>query len=783
MKYSEFSKDNKEVVILRPDLPRPWINYLYNEEYCAIISHTGGGYSFEHDCKTKRITTWNPDNLFTDRPGRYVFLRDRDSKEYWSINWQPICPEKHNFQCRHGLGYTVISSETNKIKGEITYFVPRKEPMEIWKIKISNKDNKKRNLSMFSITELILGDFQTELLYKNIFAMYNKSWFDKKLQAIVSMKNTWGWGGVYPHQAYVGANFKIHGWETRRENFYGRYLIPSRPEAVLKGKCSNTDNHGENMVSALQHNFTLKPNEEREFVVMLVHAKSQQEGNKLLKKYRNLEIVEKSLKEVQNFWQKLVDKVEVVTPDKNFDRMVNVWSKYQLYTANTWSRSPSYYHEGTGGKGYRDSCQDAEGILSLNSEYVKNKLRAIAILHFKDGHTASGWSDHYGPFTDSPRADHPAWFTYTLSAYIKETGDIEFLNEKAKWLDGGQGTMFEHILANINYLWTHRGKHGSPLIGIADWNDAIDSAGDEGKGESVWLGIAFHRTLLYGAELAGVLGKKDIQADLLSKAKEMKKILNSSAGWDGRWFLGGYTDEGKPFGSSKNKEGSIHMNSQTWAVLAEVCNDKRQKQVMSMVDKYCDTVHGPALLRPAYKQTDLSIGRITKFVPGVKENGAIFCHAVAFKIVADCMAGRGNEAFDSYQKINPACQKNGYKVEPYVFAEYLIGPDHPYNFGEGAYTWITGTAAWMYLAATEWILGARRDFEGLRIDPCIPSKWNKCFIKRTFRDDTYEISIKNPKHVSKGVQSITVDGTPIEGNLVKYFGDGKVHQVKVIMGK
>ncbi len=358
------------------------------------------------------------------------------------------------------------------------------------------------------------------------------------------------------------------------------------------------------------------------------------------------------------------------------------------------------------------------------------------------------------------------------------------MNEKVRWLDGGEGTMFEHVLANVDYLWNHRGKHGSPLIGIADWNDAIDSAGDEGRGESVWLGIAFHRTLLYAAELAGILGKNDVETDLLNKAQEMKKILNGPDGWDGDWFLGGYTDEDTPFGSLKNKEGKIHMNSQTWAILADVCGEDRKRQVMSMVDKYCDTEHGPALLRPAYTQTDLSIGRITKFAPGIKENGAIFCHAVAFKIVADCMAGRGDQAFDSFQKINPACQKSDlYKVEPYVFAEYLVGPEHPYRFGEGAYTWITGTAAWMYLAATEWILGARRDFEGLRIEPCIPSKWDKCFIKRTFRQDIYEISIENPKHVNKGIKSITVDGNKIQGNLIKPFGDGKAHKVKVVMGK
>jgi len=782
-KYGYFSGDRKEFIITTPRLPKPWINYLYNEKYCAIVSHTGGGYSFEQDCRTKRITAWNPDNLFTDRPGRYVFLRDNENRKYWSINWQPICPETQDFQCIHGLGYTVISSTVNKIRGQITYFVPLKGSLEIWKIKISNESKKKRDLSLFSVVELIINDFQVESLFKNIFAMHNRAWFDKKLQAIISAKNSWGWEGVYPYRTYFGANFEVHRWETRRESFYGIPILPSRPKAVIEGRCANIENLGENMVSALQHNFTIKPEEEKNFVILLVHTKERELAKKLLTKYRSLLAVDKALQEVKTFWDKVINTVKVKTPDEDFDRLVNIWLKYQLYTTNAWSRSPSYYHEGTGGRGYRDSCQDAEGILSLDSAHAKNKLRKIAILHAREGYCASGWSDDYGPFKDAPRADHPVWFTYAVAEYVKETGDINFLNEKAKWLDGGEGTIFEHCLANINYLWTHRGQHGLSLIGAADWNDAIDSAGDKGRGESVWLGIAFHRTLLYAARLAGILGKKDIEKDLLNRADEIRRIVNGPAGWNGRWFKTGYTDEGDPFGSIENKEGRIHINSQTWAVLSEICDTEKQREVMSMVDKYCDSAHGPVLLAPPYRKIDPSIGRITKFTPGMKENGAIFCHATAFKIVADCMLGRGNKAYESFCKINPMTQNiDVYKAEPYVFAEYLIGPSHPYRFGEGAYTWLTGTAAWIYLVATEWILGARRDFEGLRIDPCLPEHWEKCWIERPFRNAIYRIKIENPKHVEKGVKEIYVDGEKVNGNIIKPHADGKIHEVRVIMG-
>ena len=784
MTYGHFSSDGREYIITDPNLPRPWINYLYNSEYCAVISHTGGGYSFFKDCRTTRLTTWNPENLYTDRPGRYIFLRDNDSGRYWSLNWQPICPEKQDFQCRHGQGYTVIKSRVAKIRGKITYLVPRDEPCELWQVSIKNEDTKERNISVFSYVNQILGDFQLELLFKNIFALYNEADFDTELEAIIAQKHTWGWERAFPYIGFFGSSAPVRGYDCRKEAFWGRYERANRPEVLVKGRCTNSKAYGENMVSSLEHNFKLKPEEEISFTIIMGLAKEKREAARLLKKYRDPNEVKKALKKINHFWQSLMEKVVIETPDPDFDRMVNIWSKYQLYTANTWSRSPSYYHEGTGGRGYRDSCQDAEGILSLDAAYTKNKLRTLATMHFKDGHCASGWSDDYGPFTDSPRADHPVWFTYTLVSYVKETGDIDFLREKIRWLDGGEGTIFEHTLANLSYLWKNRGRHKVPLIGIADWNDAIDMAGRKGKGESVWLGIAFHRSLLYAAQLAHLLNKKEVEEELLDKASQMKEILNSSLGWDKGWYLAGYNDEGEKFGASECREGRIHLNPQTWSILARVSEGEREKKVLAAIDKYCDTRHGPVLLHPAYTTLDLSLGRITKFARGIKENAAIFCHAVAFKIVADCMAGRGDKAYQSYSKIHPMKQPNYevYKAEPYVFAEYLVGPDHPYLFGEGAFTWITGTAAWMYLAATEWILGARREFEGLRVDPCLPRSWHRCRIKRTFRGDVYDILIKNPEGVEKGVRKLMVDGKKIKGSVIRPFGDGRVHNVEAIMG-
>lgn len=417
---------------------------------------------------------------------------------------------------------------------------------------------------------------------------------------------------------------------------------------------------------------------------------------------------------------------------------------------------------------------------------------------------APGWSDTYGPYPNRPFKDHPTWLAPSISAYVKETGDLNILNQEIPWLkdkwreggtkididwnDGanqdGEGSLFEHLLAQLNFTFNDVSIHGIPRVGEADWNDALDMAGRRQIGESVWLGIALVRSLKLLAELANLLNKKDIQEDLLEKARIMSKRINES-GWDGEWYLAGYNDDLVPFGSSKNNEGKIFLNSQSWAILADIVPSERIPIILKSVDKHLSGPHGLALLAPAYTVFDPKLGRIAMFSQGTKENAAVFCHAQTFMICAYAKLGMGNKAYEQMCRIMPNKQKNMelYKAEPYAYAEYLIGPDHPYAYGEGAYTWLTGTAGWTFMAATEWILGARREFEGLRIDPCIPSKWQKCRIRRPFRGAVYDIEIFNPNKVEHGILSIEVDGEKIEGNIIKPHKDGKVHKVKVVMGE
>ena len=807
MKYGHFSKDGLEFVVTNPNTPRPWINYLTNEDYCAIISHQAGGYSFYKDCRTDRLLRWLPENWHFDRPGRYLYIRDKDKKNCWSATYQPIRSKYTFYEARHGLGYTVIETEYFGIRTKLTYFVPRNDACEVCLVEIANKSNKKRTLEVFPYIEWLLGDYHLELRYRNIMNLYNRVWFDKTHQAIFA-KKTAAWGDFdiqsFHYNAFFGSSLNVKNYITRKDAFTGRFNNEERPESILSGNfktvpfCS-----GEDGVAVFKHEVTLQPKKSREFTFILGQADSIHDAGRMLSKYRDIKQAKKELDLTKGLWrERIVNNIIVETPDKDFNLMMNIWVKYQVYICNFWSRSPSYYHEGSGGRGYRDSCQDAEGIMSIDPDHAYKKIKKIASLVRKDGTSAPGWADTSGPGDHRPNKDHQVWLTSTVAAYIKETGNKEILNEyipylKDRWIRGwyidpdfkggsktdGEGTLFEHLERNLNFTFNDVGERGLPLIGHADWNDAIDAAGIKEKGESAWLAMALVRSLKILSELAALIGKKDTAKDLMDKAAAMTKRINSLC-WDGNWYTRGYTDDGTVYGSGKNKEGKIYINSQSWAILSGITDKKRTEVILKSVDKYLDGKHGLALFYPAYSKYDPKLGRISMFSEGTKENAAVFCHAATFQIVAECLAGRGDKAYSGMKKIMPNAQKDYdlYKTEPYVYAEYLVGPEHPYLYGEGAFTWITGTAGWAFMAGTEYLMGMRRDYDGLRIDPVIPSKWKRCKMVRPFRGAVYEIEVKNPKGVERGVKELYVDGELQEGNLIKAGGKNKRYKVEVVMG-
>ena len=813
-KYGRFSKDGSEFIMTTPLLPRPWINYLTNERYCSIISQCAGGYSFYKDCRTDRLLRWLPESWHFDRPGRYLYVKETQNPKsknkksrVWSVTYQPLRVKPQSYQARHGLGYTVIESRYYGLRFELTYFVPPNDDCEIWIIKINNESKKTRNLELYPYLEWLIGDYHMELRYRNIMNLYNRVWYDRQEKAIFAKKTAfWGDLNIQPFKyiCFFASSLKVERYSTRKDVFLGKYNTEEAPQGILNGSMQNTPFcSGEDGIACFKHTLKLKPGERKEFTILAGQLEGAAKVKRTINKYRDLNKAKKELDNTKLYWKKkILDNVIVKTPDKEFDLMVNIWLKYQLYICNLWSRSPSYYHEGSGGRGYRDSCQDSESILSINPDLTRRRILKIASLIRQDGTSAPGWADTTGPAGHRPNKDHQIWLTSTVHAYIKETGDKYILYKvipylKDRWINGwkvdhnfhgpsrvdGKGTLFEHLEKNLNFCFNDVGKRGLPLIGHADWNDAIDAAGIKLKGESVWLAQALVRSLKQLAELAELIGRKEKGRDFRNKAKVMSQRIDKY-GWDGSWYARGFTDSGHVYGSKVNKEGKIYLNSQSWAILADIPDKAKQKKIIQSVKSYLDGPHGLALFAPAYTKYDPELGRISMFSEGTKENAAVFCHAATFMAVALCQAGRGDLAYDAMCKIMPVKQKDFdlYKTEPYAYAEYLVGPGHPYLYGEGAFTWITGTAGWNFMAATEWILGARRDFEGLRVDPCIPRRWKRCFVRRHYRGAIYDIEISNPKGVQQGVKQVYVDGNKIDGNLVKSYADAKVHKVKVIMG-
>lgn len=813
MKYGHFSSDGLEFVMTNPVVPTPWINYLTNDTYCAIISQCAGGYSFYRDCRTDRVLRWAPDYKNLDRPGRYIYVRDvsatskKSKPKVWSLTYQPLRVELDSYECRHGLGYTVISSSYSGVSSQITYFVPVNDDCELWLVSLKNDTNKEKKLELYPYIEWLVGDYHEELRYRNIMNLYNRMWFDENHQMMFGWKTAF-WQGMnikeFKNYSFFASTLDVKGYATRKAEFLGRYNTEEKPESILEGKFKNSALcSGEDGIGCFKHQVKLAPKQTKEFVVILGATEGQANAIKLVEKYRDLAQAKKALQETQDLWrQRIVNNITVRTPDAEFDTMVNTWMKYQVYICNLWSRSPSFYHEGSGGRGYRDSCQDSESIVSINSELTRKRILHLASLIRRDGTSAPGWSDTTGPAPHRPNKDHQVWLTATVRAYIQETGDQAILDEyvpylKDKWVGGwetdpnhkggavtdGEGTLLEHLEKNLNFCFNDVGERGLPKIGHADWNDAIDAAGKKHKGESVWLAEALVRSLKYFAELALVKKDKAKAEEFLQKAKTMSERVNEIC-WDGEWYKRGFTDDGIAYGTKNYDGGKIHTNAQSWAILSGIAEGERLTKILKAVERYLDGPHGLALFYPAFSSFHPELGRISMFSEGTKENAAVFCHAAHFMIVAYCMAGKGNRAYDSMCKIMPNKQKNYdlYKAEPYVYAEYLVGPENPYRYGEGQFTWITGTSGWAFMAATEWILGAKREYNGLLMDPCLPSGWKKCSIRRPFRGDVYEIEIENPKGVEKGVREVYLDGVRLDSTLVKPVGDGKTHQVRVVMG-
>ena len=793
-KYAHFSPDRREFIITRPDTPAPWVNYLSNGRYNGLISHTAGGFSFYKSPRDSRITRWRYNSLPIDRPGRYVVLRDKNSGEFWSPTWQPTMKALLNFECRHGLYYTRISSLYDEIQASLLYFVPADDDLEIWQVTLKNISPQKKYLDIFAYDELALGHALVDLINQPNDQHFNDVHFDRDHEILLASKRYWvTYAGATVKQAnqawdqyvFFASSLPITGWDGSKDQFIGRWRSEANPVAVEEGRCFNTEITAGDAMAALQSELYLDPGEEKTFALMMgvvPRPQHRKQAAKIVKKYRDPARVHAAFKALRREWDDYLSHVQVETPDEEMNTMLNVWNQYQTSVTFKFSRDASYYHGGLlFGRGYRDSCQDVLGPVIPRPEWVRERILEMTRFQFKDGSTFHLYYPLSGGGEKTGHSDTPLWLPLAVMTYLKETGEFALLKEKTPFYDEGEATVLQHLYAAIDYTLANLTERSLAKFGPGDWNDTLDYLGRGGVGESVWVTQFLGYILRETIALCKVIGDKKTESRFRKEHARVAEAVNTRC-WDGEWYSRGTNDLGEVIGSSRNEEGRIFLNTQSWAVISGIATGERARMCMDSVIKHLETPKGPKILHPAYTKIDPNIGLATRCVPGKKENGAVFNHPVSWAILAECLLGRGDRAFEIYKKalpMNPVIDIDRYQVEPYVYAEYVTSPDHP-TFGQASHSWLTGSSAWMLRDGLDYICGVRPEYDGLRIDPCIPSAWRSYKVWRRFRGHLFEIQVSNPVGVNKGVRALQVNGVLIPGDLIR-LSDAET--AKAIKGK
>ncbi len=804
MQFGHFDDANREYVITQPDTPLPWINYIGCEEYFGIISNTAGGYSFFRDARLRRLTRYRYNNVPFDLGGRYIYLRDNDSKEFWSPSWQPTQNKLENYECRHGLGYTIIGSKYAGIEASTRYFVPLGENLEVWQFTVKNTRDTKASISAFSAIEFCLWDAQDDST--NFQRNFNTGQVEV-VDDVIYHKTEYR--ERRDHFAYFACSVKPAGFDTQRDTFFGAYRGWANPAAVERGESFNSVAHGWAPFGSHHVKLDLEPGETKQIIFLLGYHEnpkdqkfdppnSQVINKKTVKpviaKYLDAKNVEAAFQKLKDYWTDLLSICRVETPDVHTNRMVNIWNPYQCMATFNLSRSASFYESGIGrGLGFRDSNQDLLGFVHMVPSRARQRILDLAATQLPTGGayhqyqplTKRGNDDIGGNFNDDPH-----WLIIGVSAYIKETGDWSILDELVPYDNeaGSETPLYEHLERSFQYTLDRLGPHGLPLIGRADWNDCLnlncfsDTPGQsfqcttnkDGKvAESVFIAGLFVWSGQELAEIACHQGRGDEANKYCAEAAKMEEVIRKH-GWDGEWFIRAYDDFGKKVGSKECEEGKIFIESQGFCVLAGVgLNNGMAQKSMNSVRKHLATEHGIVLQQPAYSHYYVPYGEISSYPEGYKENAGIFCHNNPWVIIAETRLGNGDQAHDYYTRICPSAREgisDLHRCEPYVYSQMIAGKDAP-THGEAKNSWLTGTAAWNYYAIVQWILGIRTSLDGLQVAPVIPTSWKSFKASRKFRGVTYNVEVERAGDGNN--VELTVDGKPVLGDIVPPPTDGE----------
>ena len=811
MKFGYFDDANREYVITTPKTPLPWINYLGCNEFFSLISNTCGGYTFYKDAKLLRMTRYRYNDVPNDINGKYFYIKEGNT--VWNPGWKPTQTNLDSYECRHGIGYSRFTGMKNELEASVLTFVPMDDNCEISQVKLTNKSNAAKTVSLFSYVEWCLwnADDDSRNFQRNLSTgevevigstIYHKTEYRERRN----------------HYAIYSVNTPVDGFDTSRDAFLGAYRGANNPEVVENGKATNSIASGWSPIASHQINVTLAPGETKSFVFVLGYIENPEDqkweapgiinkkpANAMLAKYQSDADVDKAFAALNTYWNDLLSKYTVKSSNDKVDRMVNIWNQYQCMVTFNMSRSASYYESGIGrGMGFRDSCQDLLGFVHLIPDRARQRIIDIASTQFQDGSayhqyqplTKKGNSDIGSGFNDDP-----LWLIAGTSAYVRESGDTSILTEMVPF-DNDMSVaqpLMNHLKRSFDYIVNHKGPHNLPLIGRADWNDCLNlNCFSEHPGESfqtfgpsegpvaesVFIAGMFVK---YGEEYAQLCELMGDQAEADYARAEVQKMYDAvlKDGWDGEWFVRAYDAYGHKIGSKECEEGQIYIESNGFCPLAGIgVKEGLAEKALDSVKEKLDTKYGVMILQPAYTKYHLELGEISSYPPGYKENAGIFCHNNPWVSIAETVIGRGDRAFEIYQKTCPAYVEEFseiHRTEPYVYSQMVAGADAKFH-GEAKNSWLTGTAAWTFVNVSQHILGVYPTHKGLSIDPCIPKGFGDFEITRKFREGTYNIKVVNPDNVEKGVKSITVDGKTLDGCVVPYEKGKTEYNVVVTMG-
>jgi N,N'-diacetylchitobiose phosphorylase len=797
MQYGYFDDSNKEYVIIRPDTPKSWSNYLGSTEYGAIITNNAGGYSFYNSAAQGRFTRLRFNAVPMDQPGRYIYLRDRESGDFWSASWQPVGKplDQYKSECRHGTAYTVISSEYAGIRAKTTYFVPLGKLYECWHVKLTNLSERPRNLSAFTYVEYVgnwsayddLVNLQyTQHILKmdvaggsidhgtNVNLPYMPDNFAEKDQ------------GRHTFLAVVGA--EVSGYDTDRTAFLGTYGSYARPAVVERGQCTNSLAAGDNGCGTFQIDVALAPGESKEFLVLLGVGAAHDVGKRAVAELGSVERARAELAGVKRYWHERITGLTVETPDAELNSMLNMWSPFNCLMTYAWSRAASLIYAGErDGLGYRDTVQDILGVLHAIAGEAGQRLELMITGQVSTGGAmpvVQQFSHRPGseaaPQEGEYRSDDCMWLFNTIPAYVKETGDLSFYGKVLPYADRGEATVLGHMRRAIEFSLDRSGTHGLPCGLHADWNDCIRLGQ---KGESVFVALQLRYALAVYVEICQLLaeaGEKQWGREQLARLDENLK----KHAWDGQWYLRAYGADGAKFGSDENPEGKIFLNPQSWAVLSGHAGEAEARQAMESVYSRLATEWGLMLCDPPFVRTDFHIMLAALFNPGMKENASIFSHTQGWAVIAETMLGHGDRAYQYFRAYLPGAYNTKAEVrqiEPYVYCQFTHSKYSP-RAGASRIPWLSGSATWSFFAATQYILGLRPEYDGLTIDPCIPSNWKGFTANRTFRGKRLSVEVSNPAGVQKGVRKLVLNGEALETNFIPAGKLLAENQIVVEMG-